>query len=104
MSSDDLQAKHSYRPKIEPRQTSLLLFPGQGSQFVGMGGQLLSYPNVEDLYETASKILGYDLLQICLKGPKEVLNKTVYSQPAVFVTSLAAVEKLKDEDPSVSKI
>ena len=90
------------RPKIDPRETSILLFPGQGSQFVGMGKKVLPYPGVTELYEKASAILGYDLLKICLNGPEKELNKTVHCQPAVFVTSLAAVERLKEDVPEVS--
>lgn len=96
------QAKHAYRPRMDPKQTSLLLFPGQGAQFVGMGKDLLQYPNVKDMYHVASDILGYDLLKICVNGPKEELDKTVHCQPAILVTSLAAVEKLKAENPNVS--
>ncbi|ESO08719.1 hypothetical protein HELRODRAFT_185364 [Helobdella robusta] len=76
-----------------------MLFPGQGSQFVGMGKLLLEYPNVRDIYKLASKILGYDLIEVCLKGPKSLLDKTLYCQPAVVVTSLAAIEKLKYDNP-----
>ncbi|XP_053391502.1 probable malonyl-CoA-acyl carrier protein transacylase, mitochondrial [Mercenaria mercenaria] len=94
------QEKHAYRPTdIDPEQTSILLFPGQGSQFVGMGKKLLAYPGVENLYNKASEILGYDLLSVCIGGPSELLNKTIYCQPAVVVTSLAAVERLKEEYP-----
>ena len=84
--------------KIDPRDMSVLLFPGQGAQFVGMGKTLLDYPIVRDMYEVASTILGYDLLALCLNGPKEDLDRTVHCQPAVLVTSLAAVEKLKEEN------
>lgn len=87
---------------ISPEKTSVLLFPGQGSQFVGMGKGLLKYPGVEELYDRASAVLGYDLLQICLNGPYEKLTKTVYCQPAVFVTSVAALERLKEEFPAVN--
>lgn len=93
------QSRHSFRPKVNPQDTALLLFPGQGSQFVGMGKNLLEYPNVEKMYHFAGKILGYDLLDICLNGPKSTLDKTIYCQPAVLVTSLAAVEKLKNQSP-----
>ena len=95
------QARHSYRPNIDPRNTSIILFPGQGSQFVGMAKELVDYPNVLDMFSVANKILGYDLLDLCVNGPKSKLDKTVYCQPAVFVTSLAAVEKLKHEKPWV---
>ena len=91
------------RPEINPKETSILLFPGQGSQFVGMGQKVLPYPGVQELYSRASEILGYDLLNICLNGPKQELDKTVHCQPAVFVTSLAAVEKLKEDIPEVNK-
>jgi len=95
------QARDAFRPNINPMDTSIILFPGQSSQFVGMGAKLLAYSNVEKMYKTASNILGYNLLDMCLHGPKDVLSKTVHSQPAVLVTSLAAVEKLKEVCPKV---
>ncbi|KAH3775134.1 hypothetical protein DPMN_176531 [Dreissena polymorpha] len=95
------QEKHSFRPpNVSPEDTSILMFPGQGSQFVGMGKKLLRYPGVEDIYNRASEILGYDLLNLCLNGPAEKLQETIYCQPAVVVTSLAAMEKLKEEHPN----
>ena len=96
------QSRHSYRPNIDPQETSVFLFPGQGSQFVGMGKLLLNVPGVKDIYDTASDILGYDLLDVCLKGPRSKLDRTIYCQPAVFVTSLAAVEKLRENHAWVS--
>ncbi len=95
------QEKHSYRPKVDPRDTSILLFPGQGSQFVGMASSLLQYPNVPKMFNVAKSILGYDLLDVCINGPQAKLNRTVYSQPAILVTSLAAVERLREENPKV---
>ncbi|XP_045615243.1 probable malonyl-CoA-acyl carrier protein transacylase, mitochondrial [Procambarus clarkii] len=95
------QAKHSNRPKVDPQETSIVLFPGQGTQYVGMGKELLKYPNVQEMYECASEILGFDLLDLSLNGPPQKLNKTVHQQPAVVVASLAAIEKLRDERPSV---
>lgn len=89
------------RPSADPGAHSVLLFPGQGSQFVGMGRGLLKYPNVREMFRVAQKILGYDLLSLCSEGPPEELMKTVHCQPAVFVTSLAAVEKLNHENPKV---
>lgn len=91
------------RVRKDPRGCSVLLFPGQGSQFVGMGRGLTKYPNVKDMFSAAQRILGYDLLSLCLEGPEEELLKTVHCQPAVFVTSLAAVEKLHHENPKVSQ-
>ncbi|XP_017350247.1 malonyl-CoA-acyl carrier protein transacylase, mitochondrial [Ictalurus punctatus] len=88
------------RARKPPGEVSVLLFPGQGSQFVGMGRGLLKYGTVKDMFTVAEKVLGYDLLSLCLNGPEEDLVKTVHCQPAVFVTSLAAVERLNHENPA----
>ncbi|MFH1268170.1 MAG: ACP S-malonyltransferase [Planctomycetota bacterium] len=78
------------------------LFPGQGAQFVGMGKRLAeSLPGVRRLYDRAAEILGYDLASLCFEGPAEELDSTVASQPALFVTSLAALESLRNESPDV---
>jgi [acyl-carrier-protein] S-malonyltransferase len=74
------------------------MFPGQGAQFVGMCADVCKdVPSAKALFDQASEILGYDLLQVCTEGPKEKLDSTVISQPAIFVASMAAVEKLKQE-------
>jgi [acyl-carrier-protein] S-malonyltransferase len=76
------------------------LFPGQGAQTVGMGQRLAEMlPSVRQLYDRASAVLGYDLAKVCFQGPAEELDSTVYSQPALFVTSLAALEALRAESP-----
>lgn len=78
------------------------LFPGQGAQKVGMGRQLAdSLVAVRRLYDQAGEILGYDLAKLCFEGPAEELDSTVRSQPALFVTSLAALESLREETPEV---
>jgi len=78
------------------------LFPGQGAQFVGMGRRLAeSLPSVRSLYDRAGSLLGYDLAALCFQGPAEELDSTVCSQPALFVTSLAALESLRSESPDV---
>ena len=79
---------------------SIILFPGQGSQFVGMGKRLLSMPKVVRMFEIANDILKFDLLALCLNGPKAELDRTDRCQAAVFVTSLAAVEHLKETNPT----
>ncbi|CAL1545995.1 unnamed protein product [Lymnaea stagnalis] len=94
----------SSKPKVAPSLTSVVLFPGQGSQFVGMGKKLLHFPGVNDLYDEASSILGYDLLSLCLRGPKSELDKTVHCQPAVMITSLGAIEKFREEHPQVKAV
>lgn len=63
--------------------------------------QFDAIPAVRQLFADSSKILGYDLAQVCFEGPAEKLDSTVYSQPALFVCSLAAIEKLKADQPAV---
>src|SRR6267378_4028380 len=66
-----------------------------------MGRQLAeSLPAARQLYDRASAILGYDLADVCWHGPAERLNSTIISQPAIFVTSLAALESLRQSDPA----
>ncbi|XP_055993495.1 malonyl-CoA-acyl carrier protein transacylase, mitochondrial [Sorex fumeus] len=84
-----------------PARRSVLLFPGQGSQALGMGRALLRFPRARALYAAARRVLGYDLLRLSLQGPREALDRTVHCQPAVFVASLAAVEKLRAQQPAV---
>lgn len=80
------------------------LFPGQGAQTVGMGRQVAeSLPAARRLFDQAQAVLGYDLATLCFTGPAEDLDSTVISQPALFVTSLAALERLKAELPDVVK-
>jgi len=66
-------------------------------------GQALcdSLPAARQLYDRAAEILGYDLAEICFSGPAEKLNETNHSQPALFVTSLAALETLREESPQL---
>jgi len=79
------------------------LFPGQGAQSVGMGRVALeTVPAVRTLFDEAREILGYDLAEICLYGPKEKLDSTAVSQPAIFTGSLAALELLKKNDPEAA--
>lgn len=78
------------------------LFPGQGAQFVGMGRALVeASPAAQALFAQSSEILGYDLSELCFQGPKERLDLTNFSQPALYVTSLAALEVLKQNSPEV---
>ena len=75
-----------------------LIFPGQGSQDVGMGRDVAdAYPEARRLYQQADDILGFALSDLCFQGPRELLDETANTQPALFVTSLALVEALKAE-------
>ncbi len=72
------------------------LFPGQGSQHVGMGKDLYeTYPAAKRVYDRAAELLNFDLREACFEGPPEKLTQTRFSQPAIFVTSIAALEVLK---------
>lgn len=52
------QGKKFFRPKKDPRKTSIILFPGQGAQYVGMGHDLVKIPDAKDMYDLASEVLG----------------------------------------------
>jgi [acyl-carrier-protein] S-malonyltransferase len=78
------------------------LFPGQGAQTVGMGAAVCAkVPAARKLFDRASSVLGYDLYRLCTEGPAADLDSTVYSQPALFVCSLAALEQLKENAPEL---
>lgn len=71
------------------------VFPGQGSQSVGMGKALCdAFPHLAQIYEEASAILGYDIAALCFNGPAETLNLTEHTQPALLVSSVAAFRAL----------
>lgn len=89
------------RPKIEPLDTCIVLFPGQGTIKVGAVQKYLRFPQAKELFEIANEILDYDILKLCLKGPQEKLNQTRFNQPATVLTSLAALEQLREERPRI---
>jgi len=93
------QGNHSFRPEGDPSEYSIILFPGQGTQYVGMGKSALQLPIVKDMFDAASEILQWDLAKLCTHGPKSELNDTVKAQPAILVTSLAALEVMKEKEP-----
>lgn len=95
----DRMDEKKYRVSEKP---TVIVFPGQGAQFVGMGAQLLKYAEAKRIFERANATLGFDLLKTCLSGTEKEIQSTRICQLAVCVTSLAAIERLKAEHPEVS--
>jgi [acyl-carrier-protein] S-malonyltransferase len=74
-----------------------LMFPGQGSQSVGMGKALYdSYPTAKKVFEEANEALGFDLTKLCFEGPEETLTLTTNTQPAIVTVSIAALRVLQE--------
>ena len=74
------------------------LFPGQGSQFAGMGKSLAdAFPAARQCFEQADDALGFSLSKICFEGPEEALKRTEFQQPALLAVSVAAFTVLKAE-------
>jgi len=75
------------------------LFPGQASQYVGMGKDLYEkYEQAQKLFDRAQAITGIDLKRFCFEGPEEELKKTHITQPAIFVHSMAVFTILQDRN------
>ena len=74
------------------------IFPGQGSQFVGMSRDILISNRSKTLFNETSDLIGYDLLDICLNGPEDLLIKTKNTQPSVFTLSILIDQILKESN------
>jgi len=75
--------------------STAFLFPGQGSQYVGMGQDLYeAYPEARAIFDQADDILGLALSELCFNGPEERLSDTINTQPAIFATSVALLRAL----------
>ena len=79
-------------------QKFAFVFPGQGSQYVGMGKDLWERSNAgREFFERADQLLGFSLSRICFEGPEEELTQTKNTQPALFVHSLVLANLVRDE-------
>jgi len=80
--------------------TIALLFPGQGSQVIGMGKELAEkYPEARQTFAEADEALGYKLSHLCFEGPEDQLRLTEITQPAILTTSIAALRVLETRMP-----
>ncbi len=78
------------------------IFPGQGSQFVGMGKSLAeTYPLARETFAEADDLLGFPLSKLCFDGPEAQLNDTINTQPALFVVSMAVWRVLQEQLPQL---
>ena len=75
------------------------VFPGQGSQGVGMGRDFNETPTGKAVYEVFNRIVSLDLSDVCFHGPEETLRRTLYTQPAILATSIAALELFRERCP-----
>ncbi len=81
-----------------------LVFPGQGSQYVGMGQQLYdASPAARAVFERANEILGFSLSTLCFEGSQENLDDTINAQPAILTVSVACLEAIKERLGDVGK-
>lgn len=75
------------------------IFPGQGSQSVGMGLDLFtSSPSAKEVFEIADKKLGYSLSKLCFEGPEEELTETINTQPALLTVSYACLKAIEEKN------
>lgn len=77
-------------------RTILYVFPGQGSQYRGMGSDLVeAFPVAKEIYERASAVVGYDLAELSFRDPRDEINKTRFTQPALLTHEIACLESFR---------
>lgn len=80
-------------------KATAFLFPGQASQVVGMGADIAAaYPIARQTFEQADDLLGFSLSHLCFNGPEDQLNQTLNTQPALYVTCMATLRVLQQEN------
>lgn len=81
------------------------IYPGQGSQAVGMGVAVAdAFPEAADIFKRASLLAGYDVLALCADGPMEKLSRTLYTQPALFTVEAAITAVLRSRGLNPSAV
>ena len=84
---------------------AVFLFPGQGAQFTGMGTDFIeAFPETEKYFYNASQICGFNIQELCARGPEEKLAQTRWAQPAIFAFSWAVLSLFRKKFPSVNPV
>src|SRR5207237_8026676 len=91
-----------YLGRVAPGNAVALVFPGQGSQFVGMGKRLHDASEAaRRVFQQADEILGFKLSQLCFEGPADELEDTINAQPAILTVSLACLAAMREKIEAV---
>ncbi|HXU24867.1 MAG TPA: ACP S-malonyltransferase [Tepidiformaceae bacterium] len=89
---------------VKPWRRPALIFPGQGSQHIGMGERLVQVSRAaRDIFKRADEVLEMRLSKLCFEGPEDELESTINQQPATFVTSIAWLEALRERWASLDR-
>jgi [acyl-carrier-protein] S-malonyltransferase len=80
------------------------IFPGQGSQFVGMGQELATFPEAQQVFAQADEALGFPLSRLCREGPEADLNDTINTQPAIVTHSVASLRVIEARTDLASRL